>query len=168
MKFKKILVYLLMTTIILNTKIMTVSAVETKNTNAEQKQSYTKSELKLLACLVQAEASNQSYKGKLAVANVVLNRVNSKKFNHVNTIKQVIYDKKWSVQFTVSVNGMLADELKAYSDYSSKAEKSSIKAAKEALEGENNIGGYLNFTRYSSSLAKRHPNHMKIGDHIFF
>lgn len=165
MKIKKLLVYLLMTTILLNAKIMTVSA---KDTNTEQTQSYTKSDLKLLACLVQAEASNQSYEGKLAVANVVLNRVNSKKFSHVNTIKEVIYDKKWSVQFTVSVNGMLSDELKAYSDYSSKAEKLSIKAAKEALEGENNIGGYLNFTRYSSYLAKKHPNHVKIGNHIFF
>lgn len=165
MKIKKLLVYLLMTTILLNAKIMTVSA---KDTNTEQTQSYTKSDLKLLACLVQAEASNQSYEGKLAVANVVLNRVNSKKFSHVNTIKEVIYDKKWSVQFTVSVNGMLSDELKAYSDYSSKAEKLSIKAAKEALEGENNIGGYLNFTRYSSYLAKKHTNHVKIGNHIFF
>ncbi len=39
----------------------------------------------------------------LAVGNVVLNRVNSKAYSHVNTVEEVIYDRKWAVQFTVTV-----------------------------------------------------------------
>ena len=46
---------------------------------------YTAKDVKLLACLIYAEAGNQSYKGKLAVANVVLNRVDSPLFP--NTLK---------------------------------------------------------------------------------
>jgi Cell wall hydrolyses involved in spore germination len=61
---------------------------------------YSESDLRLLACLVYAEAGNQSYKGMLAVANVVLNRVKSPVFAHANTIEEVIYDNKWTVQFT--------------------------------------------------------------------
>ena len=61
---------------------------------------YTEDELKLLACLVHSEAGNQSYEGKLAVANVVLNRVKSSKYP--NTIEKVIYQ---SGQFTVATNG---------------------------------------------------------------
>ena len=57
----------------------------------------------MLACLVYAEAGNQSYEGMLAVANVVLNRVKSDAYWHVDTIKEVIYDKKWAVQFAVTV-----------------------------------------------------------------
>ena len=38
--------------------------------------SFTDDEVELLAALVYCEAGNQSYEGKLAVANVVLNRLN--------------------------------------------------------------------------------------------
>lgn len=150
------------------TTTVTKKVASMKVTKTSKAKSYSKSDLKLLACLIQAEAGNQPYSGKVAVANVVLNRIKSNKYSHVNTVKEVIYDKKWSVQFAVSVNGRLAEELKEYSTYSSKAEKSSIKAAKAALEGKNTISNYLNFTRYTSSLAKKHSNHKKIGNHIFF
>lgn len=50
---------------------------------------YTKSEVDLLARLVQTEAGNQSIKGKKAVAQVVLNRLKSKQFG--KSIRSVIY-----------------------------------------------------------------------------
>ncbi len=49
----------------------------------------------LMARLVQAEAKGECYEGKVGVATVVLNRVESKKFP--NTVSEVIYAKK---QFT--------------------------------------------------------------------
>ena len=127
---------------------------------------YTDEELKLLACLVHAEAGNQSYEGKLAVANVVLNRVKSGKFP--DTIKDVIYQPG---QFTVVKNGALSKQLKKYDSYSSKAQLQSIEAAKAALAGENNIGNRLYFNEYKASVKKgydKKKNCIKIGDHLFW
>jgi len=59
-------------------------------------------ELKMLAQLIQAEAGNQSYIGKVLVADVVLNRVESPKFKDQNTIEEVIFAPG---QFSVVRNG---------------------------------------------------------------
>lgn len=122
---------------------------------------YKKSELKLLACLIQAEAGDQSYKGMVAVGNVVLNRVNSSSFP--NTIKDVIYQKG---QFAVVRNGSLDRMLR---NYSSNPPKECIKAAKAAFAGENVAGDYLFFRMYSSSYANSlgSKSYMILGDHIF-
>lgn len=140
--------------------------VTKKAVKSTKTKSYSNAELKYLACLIQSEAGNQPYSGKLAVANVVLNRVKSGAYP--GSIKGVIYDRRWSVQFTVAYNGMLSKELNKYNKYSTSQQKLSIKAAKAALEGTNNIGKFRSFTVYSKSLANRHPNHKKIGAHIFF
>lgn len=150
------------------TNAITTKKISTTKVKVKESKNYSQADLKLLACLIQSEAGNQAYEGKLAVANVVLNRVNSKKFSHVNSIKAVIYDRKWAVQFSVTVNGALKRDLNRYSSFSTKSEKETIKAAKAALEGDNNIGSYLNFTGYSKSLANKYSNHRKIGCHIFF
>lgn len=139
--------------------------VKKKTTKASEKKKYTAEELKYLACLVHSEAGNQSYTGKLAVAYVVLNRMKSRAFP--SSMKSVIYDKG---QFTVARNGMLSRELGRYKRYtSSKAENASLKAAKEALEnGFNKRFDYLFFTRYSTSLARKHRGGEKIGAHYFW
>ncbi|HHU73089.1 MAG TPA: cell wall hydrolase [Clostridiales bacterium] len=127
---------------------------------------YTKEELKLLACLVHAEAGNQSYEGKLAVANIVLNRVRSKKYP--NTIKKVIYQ---AGQFTVAKSGSLQKQLDNYHNYDSNSQKLSIKAAKAALEGANNIGSRLYFHTYKAAVKKgydKKPNSVKLEDHLFW
>ena len=49
----------------------------------------TEEEIDMLACLVAAEAGNQSFFGKQLVVDVVLNRIRSDKFP--NTVKDVIY-----------------------------------------------------------------------------
>lgn len=164
-----------------NTK--TVKAEKAKSVKAKTKvveePKYTKSELRLLAALIYAESGNQSYKGKLAVANVVLNRVDSKQFSHVNTIKEVVYDKKWGIQFSVikkNSNGVspLNKALDLYDDVNNKKGDSAeamlecIKAAKAALNGKNNIGSYLYFSRSSSYLRNKYSNHTIIGAHIFY
>lgn len=126
----------------------------------------TKDDLKLLVCLVHAEAGNQSYEGKLAVANVVLNRVKSR--NYPNTIKDVIYQ---SGQFSVSTSGSLDKQLKKYEDYSSESQKLTIKAVKSALAGTNNIGSRLHFNAYKSAVKKGYDDNkgsIKIDDQLFW
>ncbi|WP_077617413.1 cell wall hydrolase [Litchfieldia sinesaloumensis] len=54
-------------------------------------QSVSSEEKELLARLVHAEAKGEPYEGKVAVATVVLNRVDSDEFP--DTIKEVIYEK---------------------------------------------------------------------------
>ena len=127
---------------------------------------YTKEELKLLACLVHAEAGDQSYDGKLAVANVVLNRVKSDKYP--KTIEAVIYQ---SGQFTVAKSGSLSKQLDKYEAYSTKSQLLTIKAAKAALAGANNIGSRLYFNAYESAVNKGYDekkNCIKIEDHLFW
>lgn len=156
-----------------------------KSDEKEKEASYSEEDLRLLSCLIYAEAGNQSYSGMLAVANVVLNRVESDIYWHVDTIEEVIYDDKWATQFSVTIKnsktGMSALDkaLKAYDsgEYSGsnpaaekKAMKKSIKAAKAALEGKNNIGSYLCFSNKGcASYVKKHYSDYKIiGDQIFY
>lgn len=124
---------------------------------------YSDEDLKLLACLVHAESGNQSYEGKLAVANVVLNRVKSSKFP--GSIKNVIYE---SGQFTVTSSGSLQKQLDNYNNYTTTSQRLSIDAAKSALEGNNNIGDRLYFNRYSNERAENHPDSKRIQGHLFW
>jgi spore germination cell wall hydrolase CwlJ-like protein len=132
----------------------------------EDSVNYSNADVKLLACLVHSEAGTQSYEGKLAVANVVLNRVASSKYP--DTIKAVIYQ---SGQFTVAASGSLAKQLATYDNYSSNSQKLSIKAAKAALEGANNIGTRLYFHSYKAAVKKGYDeksSSVKLGDHLFW
>lgn len=66
---------------------------------AEPKQS----DIELLALIIRAEAGNQSLEGKRAVADVVLNRVDSEQFP--DTLKEVIYQEG---QFNCVADGSFA------------------------------------------------------------
>lgn len=128
--------------------------------------SYTKQDIALLSCLIHAEAGTQSYEGKLAVANVVLNRVKSSKY--ADSIKAVIYQAS---QFSVAHSGSLQKQLDIYGSYSSRSQLLSIKAAKDALEGANNIGSRLYFHAYKSAAKKGYTDKsgsVKLGDHLFW
>ena len=127
---------------------------------------YSQEDLKLLACLVHSEAGTQSYEGKLAVANIVLNRVKSSKYG--GSIKSVIYQPG---QFSVAKSGSLSKQLSNYNNYSSKSQQLSIKAAKAALEGSNNIGSRLYFHSYKAAVRKgydKKETSVKLGDHLFW
>ena len=152
----------------------------------KKKPSYSEKDLRLLSCLIYSEAGNQSYKGMLAVANVVLNRVKSSAYYHVNTIEEVIYDNQWAVQFTVTIKSkktgksMLDKALESYDTgkftgknpaAEKKAMDRAIKAAKAALNGENNIGDYLCFRMNNSgakSIKKKYSDYKILGAHIFY
>ena len=151
----------------------------------KEKPSYSKGDLRLLASLIYSEAGNQSYNGMLAVANVVINRTKSNVFGHADTIKEVIYDNKWCVQFSVTIKdkksgkSILDKALECYDtgkfpgsnkDTKKESMQRATKAAKAALEGENNIGGYLCFranNKYAASIRKKY-DYKVIGDHIFY
>lgn len=111
----------------------------------------------LLACLVAAEAGNEIYEGKLAVANVVLNRLNSG--NYGNSISAVIYK---SNQFTVASNGALDSKM------ASGPNAESVKATKEALSGVNNVPNYLNFCSESAANYSTYKAYTIIGNQVFY
>lgn len=94
---------------------------------------YDENDVYWLARIIEAEAGGESGEGKLAVANVVLNRVASG--SYPDTIYDVIFDTKYGTQFEPTSNGAI---------YNTPSEES-IEAAKRALSGENNIGGALYF-----------------------
>ena len=119
---------------------------------------YSEEEVYWLSRIVEAEAKGQVYDCKLAVANVIMNRGKSKLFP--STIKGVIFDKTYGVQFSPTVNGAI------YNNPSS----SSIKAAKEALSGKNNIENCLYFLPKSSNswAAKNRKLYKIIGGQAFY
>lgn len=101
-----------------------------------KKESYSDSDLRLMASIINCEAGGEGFQGKLAVGIVVMNRVESKNFP--NTIKKVIYQKN---QFSPVRNGMLNKKLKQYDagKTGSAQWKSCISAAKKVLNGQRTI-----------------------------
>lgn len=129
------------------------------------KKKYTNSELRLMSCIIYAEANGEPYAGKLAVGIVVKNRQESKTFP--NTIKGVIYQK---YQFGPARNGSLNRALREYDAgrFTSSAEKACIKAAKEALNGTKkvkygsktyNMKGFYYFSTYVKGKRLTIKNH---------
>ena len=114
-------------------------------------------EVTLLAAVVQMEAGGQGYEGMLAVASVVMNRVNSGRYP--NTITGVIYQRG---QFPGAHNGILNRIL------SRGPRQDCIQIAQEALAGKNNAPGYLGFCSTSSSTYKKYSTYTLIGAHYFY
>lgn len=98
------------------------------STTASSSSTYLSADHRLLAKLVYAEARGEIYKGQVAVAAVVLNRVSSSQFP--NTVTGVVYQ---SGAFTCVSNGSINNT----------PDSSCIKAAREALNGWDPTGGCL-------------------------
>ena len=111
----------------------------------------------LLSCLVMAEAGGECYEGKLAVANIVLNRLNSGKYG--NTISDVIYA---SGQFSVVRNGALNRAI------SNGPNSGSVQAAAEALSGVNNVPDYTSFCTLAVAKYSRYASYSIIGNQVFY
>ncbi|CAM4320232.1 cell wall hydrolase [Paenibacillus tarimensis] len=92
---------------------------------------YTEAELTLLAKITMVEAGYESYEGQLAIANVILNRVKDSRFP--GTIRDVIYSGR---QFPPAHNGLLDK---------SKPHATALRAAKDALNGKNNVKNAVYF-----------------------
>ena len=121
---------------------------------------FTKDELYWLSKIVSAESAGEINKGKVAVANVILNRVKSEDFP--DTIYGVIFDNKYGVQFTPTADGAI------YNTPTSE----SVTAAKRALLGESISRDCLYFlnpkTATNSWIIKNRKFYKTIGNHDFY
>lgn len=111
------------------------------------------SDLDMLAAIIECEAGNQPYEGRLAVASVIINRMNNPRF--ANSISEVIYSPG---QFSPVASGRFAVVL------SRGACDDCRRAAQDALNGNTNVDA-LYFIGYRGSID---DDKLKIGDHVFF
>lgn len=113
-----------------------------------------------LARIIFAESRGEPMKGKIAVGNVVLNRVRSSAYP--NTIYGVIFDKRFGIQFAPVANGTIYNTPNA----------DSIIAAKICLEGytlSDEIIYFLNPAASTSSwITNSRPFAFTIGKHSFY
>lgn len=110
---------------------------------------------RLLAKLVYAEARGETYKGQVAVAAVVLNRVRSSSFP--NTISGVIYQTN---AFSCVNNGSINNT----------PDSSCIRAARDAMNGWDPSGGclyYYNPKTASDNWIRSRTVKTVIGNHSF-
>lgn len=101
--------------------------------------SYDTEDLYWLSRVISAESRGESLEGQIAVGNVVLNRVASGQFP--NTVKEVVFDRKYGVQFEPVSNGTIYDQ----------PTDSAVLAAKLCLEGAAPVGDSLYF--YAPALS---------------
>lgn len=110
---------------------------------------------RLLSKLVYAEARGESYKGQVAVAAVVLNRVRSSSFP--NTISGVVYQ---SGAFSCVSNGSINNT----------PNSTAIRAALDAMNGWDPTGGclyYYNPKKTSDAWIRTRTVKTVIGNHSF-
>ncbi len=121
---------------------------------------YRDDEVLWLSRIINAESGGEPLKGKIAVGNVILNRVRSSAYP--NTIYGVIFDKRYGVQFSPTSNGTI---------YNTPNEESII-AAKICLEGytiSDKIIYFVNPKKAPNSwVSKNRPHFTTIGNHAFY
>ncbi len=86
-----------------------------------------------LSRIISAESQGECWEGKIAVGNVVLNRVASPDFP--DSIYGVIFDMRWGGQFAPVRNGTIYNE----------PTEESVRAARAVLQGANTVGDSLYF-----------------------
>ncbi len=127
---------------------------------SELKETYTGDELYWLSRIISAESRGEPLEGKIAVGNVVLNRVKSPEFP--DTIYGVIFDDRWGGQFEPVRNGTIHQT----------PTEESILAAKLCLNGANVIGDSLYFLAPALAqnfwIVKNREYIATIGCHDFY
>jgi N-acetylmuramoyl-L-alanine amidase len=116
---------------------------------------YSADDLYWLSRIISSESGNQVLAGKIAVGNVVLNRVSSSKFP--NTVYKVIFQKN---QFGPASSGSIKKT----------PNEESVIAAKLVLDGATALDNVLFFNRAGAfSYASRNRTYVAtIGDHAFY
>lgn len=121
---------------------------------------YSDDEIFWLSKIIHAESQGEPMQGKIAVGNVVLNRVSSNEFP--STIYDVIFDTKNGVQFSPVLDGSIRQTPLG----------DSVIAAKRALSGENAAENCLYFlnpkTATSSWIVRNRTYHKSIANHDFY
>ncbi len=121
---------------------------------------YDPEDLRWLSAIISAEARGESFLGKIAVGNVVLNRVRSPLFP--GTVKDVVFDTSGGVQFSPASSGSIYKEPTA----------DSVLAAKVCLEGASINDSILFFYNPAISSSnyfnEKRTYIMTVGNHDFF
>ena len=137
--------------------------IDNENINllpSQIKYDYTNDHIYWLSRIINAESEGETLLGKIAVGNVILNRVKSDEFP--NTIYTVIFDTKYAVQYEPVINKTI---------YNTPSYES-IKAAKLSLNGFNVVADCLYFfnpkTASSSWIKNNRTFYTSIGNHDFY
>lgn len=124
-----------------------------------------KAEIEILQRIVEAEATGEDVKGKMLVANVILNRVKDESFP--DTVEGVVFQK--------SGNTYQFSPIKDKRYWSVKISKDTITAVDRVLQGEDSSQGALYFSarqRADKNSMKWFDNNLKYlfqyGGHEFF
>lgn len=117
----------------------------------------TPEEINLIASIVTLECGYEPYEGQLAVANVILNRLDSGIWG--STVSEVIYAP---YQFSTAS----ASNLSYYLENGAK--ESCVQAVNEAIAGTNNIGSYMSFRPTYAANYSSYESYTVIGNHVFF
>ena len=116
---------------------------------------YNQDTLYWLSHIIYAESGNQPLRGKIAVGNVVMNRLASPDFP--NTIYEVLFQKN---QFSPAMSGSIYREPNA----------ASVQAAKMVMDGAEALEDVLFFNRkgMNTRAARNRPFVATIGGHSFY
>ncbi len=121
---------------------------------------YQEGELYWLSRIISAEARGESLNGKIAVGNVVMNRVASDLFP--DTIYGVIFDTLYGVQFSPVANGSVYDEPTEESVLAARLVLDGAEVTDEALYFENEA------IAASSWVSQNREELFVLGNHTFY
>lgn len=133
---------------------------ESRSPFVKGKSFYNSDDLYWLSRIINAESGGEPFLGKIAVGNVVLNRVKSE--SYPDSIYKVIFDRKHGTQFSPVSFGTIYNKPNA----------ESVLAAKICLEGYTLSDEILFFVnpRYATSnwISRNRPYAFSIGGHNFY
>ncbi|ABR49337.1 cell wall hydrolase, SleB [Alkaliphilus metalliredigens QYMF] len=114
-----------------------------------------------LSRIIHAEAQGESYQGKVAVGNVIMNRVGDGNFP--NSIYGVVFDRQHGyTQFSPVLDGSIHN----------KPHQDSVRAAREVLDGARPVGDALYFLNPRKAtnfwIVQNRKHMMTIGLHDFY
>lgn len=136
-------------------ELIEVEEVEEQQTKEESK-SYSDDDLYWLSRIVSAEAKGESEKGQIAVANVVLNRVEHESFP--DSIKDVVFEKG---QFSP------VNDKSIYNEPTADAVESTIKALEGEVVVDEDVLFFYNPKIAPNSWASKRKEATTIGNHRF-
>lgn len=127
----------------------------TKNSEYQLPAGYTEQDLQILANAVYGESRGEPYEGQVAVAAVILNRIESESFP--NTVSEVIFQPG---AFTAVADGQI------WLEPNEQAKRAVIDAI-NGWDPSDNALYYFNPDTATSSWIWSRPQIKQIGDHIF-
>lgn len=141
-------------------ELRAVSMISTGERVKSASEVYSSDDVYWLSRIISAESGAEPFRGKIAVGNVVMNRVRSSAYP--NSIWGVIFDRKHGTQFTPAVTGTIYRTPTA----------DSVIAAKICLEGYSISDTALFFLnpRIATNfwIVKNRPYEFSIGNHDFY